>query len=44
MGEKAYETVKGMWNPSVAAKRLYEFICDPGHDMGRYKEGPLSKA
>ena len=44
MGEKAYETVKGMWNPSVAAKRLYEFICDPEHDMGRYKEGPLSKA
>ncbi|MBR5762024.1 MAG: glycosyltransferase family 4 protein [Lachnospiraceae bacterium] len=44
MGAKAYETVKGMWNSSVAAERLYEFVCDPGHDMDRYEEGPLSKA
>lgn len=44
MGEKAYETVRDIWNPAVAAKRLYEFICDNNHDMDRYEEGPLSKA
>ena len=43
-GEKAYETIKGMWNPQMAAKRLYEFICDSGHEMDRYEEGPLSRA
>lgn len=44
MGVKAYETARDIWNPSVAAKRLYEFICDSEHNMNRYKEGPLSKA
>ncbi|MBO4824216.1 MAG: glycosyltransferase family 4 protein [Lachnospiraceae bacterium] len=44
MGEKAYETMRDMWNPTVAAKRLYEFICDSNHDMDRYEEGPLSRA
>ena len=44
MGEKAYETMRDVWNPTVAAKRLYEFICDSNHDMDRYEEGPLSRA
>lgn len=44
MGVKAYETIKGLWNPQTAAGRLYEFICDDKHNMDRYTEGPLSRA
>ncbi len=44
MGGKAYETIQGLWNPQVAAQRLYEFINDEKHDMNRYQEGPLSRA
>ena len=44
MGDKAYETIQGLWNPQIAAKRLYEFINDEKHDMNRYQEGPLSRA
>ena len=44
MGSCAYDTIKDLWNARVAAERLVEFISDPGHDMNRYQEGPLSKA
>ncbi|MBO4679437.1 MAG: glycosyltransferase family 4 protein [Lachnospiraceae bacterium] len=44
MGVKAYETIKELWSPQIAAKRLYAFITDNNHDMNRYTEGPLSRA
>lgn len=42
IGDRAYETIKTLWSPEVAAKRLYEFILDK--DINKYSEGPLSPA
>lgn len=44
MGIRAYETITGLWNSKVAAKRLYEFINDNEHKIPDYEDGPLSKA
>lgn len=41
MGQKAYETVRDIWNSKEAAKRLYEFMLK---QEIVYKEGPLSRA
>lgn len=41
IGLNAYKTIRDLWNPEVAAKRLYEFA--QNQEMV-YKEGPLSKA
>lgn len=43
IGSRAYEKIKTLWNPEVAAKRLYDFICDETHAMPAYQDGPLSK-
>ncbi len=44
MGINAYNTIKDLWNPHVAALRICEFASDPAHDMNKYQEGPLSRA
>ncbi len=45
MGSAAYETVETLWNPQVAARRLYECIAAElaGRKLPEYEEGPLSK-
>lgn len=43
IGSRAYEKIKTLWNPEVAAKRLYDFICDETHALPAYQDGPLSK-
>ena len=42
IGSRAYEKIKTLWNPEVAAKRLYDFICDETHALPAYQDGPLS--
>lgn len=48
MGQKAYETITGMWNAKKAAGRLLEFCEDiVGEENGAYEipvEGPMSAA
>lgn len=45
MGTAAYETVRDMWNPRVAAERLYACIEAElqGQKLPEYGEGPLSR-
>ena len=44
IGLKAYETIETLWNPKVAAERLYDFITSEPKDLDKYKDGPLSRA
>lgn len=44
IGMNAYKTITELWNPKVAAARLYEFINDAERNCDRYKKGPLSRA
>lgn len=44
IGSKAYDTIANLWNPQVAARRLFEFINDDKRDCNRYEKGPLSRA
>ncbi len=44
IGTDAYNTIKNLWSPKVAAKRLYEFIKNKKRSINMYQEGPLSKA
>ncbi len=44
IGLKAYETIENLWNPEVAAKRLYDFITSEPKNLDKYKDGPLSRA
>ena len=44
IGQKAYETIETLWNPEVAAGRLYDFITSEPKDLDKYKDGPLSRA
>lgn len=44
IGMNAYNTITEVWNPEVAAARLYEFMTDEGRNCGRYEKGPLSRA
>lgn len=44
IGSKAYETMVNTWNAKVAAKRLWDFIEDPAHEIKDYKDGPMSRA
>lgn len=45
MGSAAYETVRTLWNPQVAAQRLYACIAAEiaGQEFPEYEEGPLSR-
>ncbi len=45
IGFAAYETVRTLWNPQVAAKRLYECIAAEiaGQKFPEYEDGPLSR-
>ncbi len=45
LGMAAYETVKTLWNPQVAAQRLYACIEAElaGRELPEYREGPLSR-
>lgn len=44
IGLNAYKTIKDIWNPQIAASRLFEFINDADRNCDRYKKGPLSRA
>lgn len=45
LGSAAYETVRTLWNPRVAAQRLYACITAEiaGQELPEYEEGPLSR-
>lgn len=45
LGSAAYETVRTLWNPRVAAQRLYACITAEiaGQELPEYGEGPLSR-
>lgn len=45
MGIAAYETVRDLWNPQVAARRLYACITAElsGEELPEYEDGPLSR-
>lgn len=45
LGSAAYETVRTLWNPQVAAQRLYACIAAEiaGQELPEYEEGPLSR-
>lgn len=45
LGSAAYETVRTLWNPQVAAQRLYACITAEiaGQELPEYEEGPLSR-
>lgn len=45
LGSAAYETVRTLWNPQVAAQRLYACIMAEisGQELPEYEEGPLSR-
>lgn len=45
LGTDAYETVRTLWNPQVAAQRLYACIEAElkGEKIPEYEEGPLSR-
>lgn len=45
LGNAAYETVRTLWNPQVAAQRLYACIAAEmsGLPLPEYEEGPLSR-
>ena len=45
MGSAAYETVRTLWNPQVAAQRLYACIAAEisGQELPEYVDGPLSR-
>lgn len=45
MGRAAYETVRTLWNPQVAAQRLYACIAAEvaGQTLPEYEDGPLSR-
>lgn len=45
MGTAAYETVRDLWNPQVAARRLYACIAAElnGGELPEYENGPLSR-
>lgn len=45
MGTAAYETVRQLWNPQVAARRLYGCIAAElaGQELPEYAEGPMSR-
>lgn len=45
MGIAAYETVRELWNPQVAAGRLYACIAAElnGEELPEYADGPLSR-
>lgn len=45
MGRAAYETITSLWNPTVAAERVFACIkaeCD-GEEIPRYDNGPMSR-
>lgn len=44
IGTRAYNTIKELWNPQIAAKRLFEFINDGSRECDRYEKGPMSRA
>ena len=44
LGYRAYETITTLWNPTVAAKRVYLFAKSGGALKPAYTEGPLSEA
>lgn len=45
MATAGYETMVNLWNAKVAAKRLYEFMCDENHTIKDYDDkGPMSRA
>lgn len=44
IGRKAYETIINTWNAGVAAKRLWDFLEDPRHQLPKYEDGPVSRA
>ena len=45
LGSAAYETVRTLWNPQVAAQRLYACIAAEisGQILPEYEDGPLSR-
>lgn len=45
LGSAAYETVRTLWNPQVAAQRLFACIAAEiaGQELPEYEEGPLSR-
>lgn len=45
LGTAAYETVRTLWNPQIAAQRLYACIEAElaGRELPQYEEGPLSR-
>jgi len=45
LGSAAYETVRTLWNPQVAARRLYACITAEiaGQELPEYEDGPLSR-
>lgn len=45
IGRAAYETIRGLWNPQVAAERLYTCIAAElaGEVLPDYSSGPLSR-
>ncbi len=45
LGSAAYGTVRTLWNPRVAAQRLYACIAAEiaGQELPEYEEGPLSR-
>lgn len=45
MGEAAYETIRKLWNPQIAAQRLYACIAAElaGQKLPEYEQGPMSR-
>ena len=45
LGSDAYETVRTLWNPQIAAGRLYDCIAAElaGKKLPEYEDGPLSR-
>lgn len=45
MGEAAYETVRTLWNPQIAAQRLHACIAAEldGKKLPEYEQGPMSR-
>ncbi len=45
LGRAAYETVRTLWNPRVAAERLYACMAAElcGENIPEYEAGPLSR-
>lgn len=45
LGEAAYRTTQELWNPQIAAQRLYACIAAElaGEELPQYEEGPMSR-